>query len=82
MRPFLLAALIGLLSAPAYSHAPGQNSQSPGLNLSGLGEKTRSPAEKQRDQEVDQAYSPLPTRPLTEMPRSTPGMPCAALDLD
>jgi hypothetical protein len=24
--------------------------------LSGLGEKTRSPAEKQRDQEVDQAY--------------------------
>jgi len=56
MRPFLLAALIVLLSAPAYSQAPGQNSQSPGLNLSGLGEKTRSPAEKQRDQEVDQAY--------------------------
>jgi hypothetical protein len=43
-------------SAPAYSQAPGQNSQSPGLNLSGLGAKTRPPAEKQRDQEVDQAY--------------------------
>jgi hypothetical protein len=56
MRPFLLAALIVLLSAPAYSQAPGGNSQSPHLNLSGLGEKTRSPAEKQRDQEVDQAY--------------------------
>ena len=56
MRAFLLATLIVLLSAPAYSQAPGQNSQSPGLNLSGLGEKTRSPAEKQRDQEVDQAY--------------------------
>ena len=41
---------------PPYSQAPGQNSQSPRLNLSGLGEKTRSPAEKQRDQEVDQAY--------------------------
>lgn len=25
-------------------------------HVSGLGEKTRSPAEKQRDQEVDQAY--------------------------
>ena len=53
MRPFLLAALIVLLSAPAYSQA--QNSP-PRVNLSGFGEKTRSPAEKQRDQEVDQAY--------------------------
>ena len=56
MRPFLLAAVIVLLSAPAYSQAPGGNSESPHLNLSGLGEKTRSPAEQQRDQEVDQAY--------------------------
>jgi hypothetical protein len=56
MRPFLLAALIVLLSAPAYSQAPGGNSESPHLNLSGLGEKTRSPAEQQKDQEVDQAY--------------------------
>ena len=56
MRPFLLAALIVLLSAPAYSQAPGGNSESPHLNLSGLGEKTRSPAKQQRDQEVDRAY--------------------------
>ena len=56
MRPFLLAPLIVLLSAPAYSQAPGGNSESPHLNLSGLGEKTRSPAEQQRDQEVDRAY--------------------------
>ena len=47
MRTFVLAALIVLLSAPVYAQ---------GLNLSGIGEKTRSPAEKQRDREVDQAY--------------------------
>jgi hypothetical protein len=47
MRTFVLAALIVLLSASAYSQ---------GLNLSGLGEKTRSPAENQRDREVDNAY--------------------------
>jgi len=47
MTTFVLAALIVLLSAPVYAQ---------GLNLSGIGEKTRSPAEKQRDQEVDQAY--------------------------
>jgi hypothetical protein len=47
MRTFLLAALFVLLSAPAFSQ---------GLNLSHIGEKTRSPAEEQREQEIDQAY--------------------------
>ena len=50
MRPFLLAALIVLLSAPAYSQSL------PPLNLANLGEKTRPPEEKQRDQAVDKAY--------------------------
>jgi hypothetical protein len=56
MRPFPLAALIVLLSAPAYSQAPGENGGPPRVNLSGLGQKTRSPVDEQRDQEVDQAY--------------------------
>ena len=47
MRTFLLAALVVLLSAPAYSQ---------GIDLSHLGEKTRSPAENQRDRAVDDAY--------------------------
>ena len=47
MRTFLLAALFILLSAPAFSQ---------GLNLSHIGEKTHSPAEDQRNQEIDQAY--------------------------
>ena len=49
MRIFLLAAVIVLLSAPAFSQAPA-------LNLSGLGQKTRSPAEEQRNQKIDQEY--------------------------
>jgi hypothetical protein len=47
MRTFFLAALIVLLSAPAFSQA---------LNLSGLGEKKRSPAEDQRNQKIDEEY--------------------------
>jgi len=47
MRTFLLAALFVLFSAPAFSQA---------LNLSHIGEKTHSPAEDQRNQEIDQAY--------------------------
>jgi hypothetical protein len=47
MRTFLLATLFVLLSAPAFSQ---------GLNLSHIGEKTHSPAEDQRNQEIDQAY--------------------------
>ena len=47
MRIFFLAAFIVLLSAPAFSQA---------LNLSGLGQKTRSPAEVQRNQKIDEEY--------------------------
>jgi hypothetical protein len=44
---FFLAAFIVLLSAPAYSQ---------GINLTGLGEKTRSPADEQKDQKIDEQY--------------------------
>jgi len=44
---FFLAAFIVLLSAPAYSQ---------GLDLSGLGQKTRSPADEQRTQKIDEEY--------------------------
>jgi hypothetical protein len=47
MRTLFLAALIVLLSAPAFSQA---------LNLSGLGEKKHSPAEDQRNQQIDNEY--------------------------
>jgi hypothetical protein len=40
--------------------------------------KTRSSAEKQKDREVDQAYKSTTEKILTEMPRSIPGMTCAA----
>ena len=45
MRTLLLAVLIVLFSVPAYA-----------ANLLGHGGPTRSPAEVQRDQEIDQAY--------------------------
>jgi len=47
MRTLLLAVLFVLLAAPAFSQ---------GLDLSHIGAKTRSPAQEQREQEIDQAY--------------------------
>jgi len=47
MRTLLLAVLIVLFSVPAYSAGP---------NMVGHGGQTRSPAEVQMDQQIDQAY--------------------------
>jgi hypothetical protein len=47
MRTLLLAVLFVLLAAPAFSQ---------GFDLSHIGEKTRSPAQEPREQEIDQAY--------------------------
>jgi hypothetical protein len=47
MRSLLVAALIVLLSAPAYSQ---------GIDLSRLGEKTHSPADDAKNRKVDEAY--------------------------
>jgi hypothetical protein len=55
MRTFLLAAFIVLLAAPAYSQGVDQPHPQ-GIDLSRVGEKTRSPADVERDQKVDEAY--------------------------
>jgi hypothetical protein len=47
MRAFLLAVSIVLLAAPAYSQ---------GIDLSHLGEQTRSPADDAKNQKIDEAY--------------------------
>jgi len=47
MRTFLLVAFIVLLSAPAYSQ---------GIDLTKIGQQTRSPADDAKTQKVDEAY--------------------------
>ena len=54
MRTLLLAVLIVLFSVPAYSAGP--------LQGTGHGGQTRSPAEVQMDQEIDQAYKSVTER--------------------